>query len=922
MRRPRRSSLAALLPVLACAPLAAQDAPSPPASVPAARATLQPADYGRWETLGNTELSRDGRWLAYEVQRVDGDVALLLRDTRSDSVIRTEHARGASFAPDSRWAAYSIGVPQAEQEKADKAQQVLKARLALVDLRAGTVSVEKDVASHAFSGDGRYLAMRGYAPTGTREHKGYDLVVRDLATGLDHNIGNVAEYAWQPEGALLALVIDAERKAGNGVRLFDPRTGIVRPLDTDTATYTGLAWRRRADDLAVFRVRKSDEFEGETHDVLAWTGLATSRPASHRLAALGYRGLPADTRIVTHRPLAWADDGGTVFVGTAEWERKAPKDTTAAAKDSAAAPEHAGVEVWHAADVDIIPEQKVRAPRDRQRNHLAAWLLEPRRLVALGDDVTEDVTLAASHRMAVGLDGTPYDRDRMFGPAYRDLYVIDVATGERTKVAERIEYQFGPSATGRYLLYLRDDHYWVYDRTTRRHTNLTAQVGAQFINVRDDHTVAQKPPWGNGGWLHDDSAVLLYDEYDIWQVKPDGSGGSRLTDGAAERVRHRRVYLDFEIDRFVDFSRPVYVTLYGDRTKQYGYGRLRRSGGVERLVFDDRNISRLTKARDADVYLYRAEAFDDPPDWFVAGPRLADARQVSETNPFQAEYAWARSELVDYVNARGDSLQAALHYPADYDPARKYPMVVYFYERTSSQLHTFSVPSERTAYNPTVFTQNGYFVLRPDITYRDRNPGLSAVEALLPAVDRVIALGLVDSARVGLVGHSWGAYQTVFTVTQTDRFAAAVAGAPLTNLISMYLSIYWNTGGTDARIFEISQGRMQVPPWEDLDAYMKNSPLFHIERLNTPLLVAFGDKDGAVDWHQGIELYNAARRAGKDMVMLVYEGENHSLAKKPNQIDYHRRIMQWFGHYLKGEPAASWITDGETYLERQKAIGK
>jgi dipeptidyl aminopeptidase/acylaminoacyl peptidase len=105
---------------------------------------------------------------------------------------------------------------------------------------------------------------------------------------------------------------------------------------------------------------------------------------------------------------------------------------------------------------------------------------------------------------------------------------------------------------------------------------------------------------------------------------------------------------------------------------------------------------------------------------------------------------------------------------------------------------------------------------------------------------------------------------------------------------------------------------MEVPFWEDLDAYMRNSPLFSIQQLNTPLLVAFGDEDGAVDWHQGIELYNAARRAGKDMVLLVYEGENHSLAKKTNQLDYHRRIRQWFDHYLKGAPAPDWIARGMT----------
>jgi dipeptidyl aminopeptidase/acylaminoacyl peptidase len=291
---------------------------------------------------------------------------------------------------------------------------------------------------------------------------------------------------------------------------------------------------------------------------------------------------------------------------------------------------------------------------------------------------------------------------------------------------------------------------------------------------------------------------------------------------------------------------------------------------------------------------------------------------VTRTNPFQDRYRWGRSELIDFRNTRGQRLQGALFYPADYEPGRQYPMITYIYETRSPLVHSYSTPSERSAYNTAVWTSQGYFVYQPDIVYRDRNPGLSAVEALVPAVEAVLETGMVDPERVGLVGHSWGGYQTAFVPTQTDIFAAAVAGAPLTELTSMYLSIYWNLGVTDARIFEISQGRMEVPPWEDLESYHANSPVHQIESLNTPMLVAFGDEDGAVDWDQGILFYNAARRAGKDMVLLVYEGENHGLGKRPNQIDYHRRINQWFGHYLKGEPAPDWMATGVPYLEQQE----
>ena len=277
---------------------------------------------------------------------------------------------------------------------------------------------------------------------------------------------------------------------------------------------------------------------------------------------------------------------------------------------------------------------------------------------------------------------------------------------------------------------------------------------------------------------------------------------------------------------------------------------------------------------------------------------------------------------MEFENAWGRRLQGALFYPAGYDPSKRYPMITYIYEIRSPLVHNYYVPSEESEYNPAVWTAEGYFVFQPDIVYRDRNPGLSAVEALVPAVNTVIDMGVVDPERIGLIGHSWGGYQTAFVPTQTDLFAAAVAGAPLTELTSMYLSIYWNFGVTDARIFEISQGRMEVPPWQDWESYDMNSPVHHIESLNTPMLVMFGTEDGAVDWDQGTILYNAARRADKQLVLLVYEGENHNLAEDANQIDYHRRILEWFGHYLKGEPAADWITAGVPYLEQEEGAAK
>jgi hypothetical protein len=144
-----------------------------------------------------------------------------------------------------------------------------------------------------------------------------------------------------------------------------------------------------------------------------------------------------------------------------------------------------------------------------------------------------------------------------------------------------------------------------------------------------------------------------------------------------------------------------------------------------------------------------------------------------------------------------------------------------------------------------------------------------------------------------------------------------VAGAPITNLVSNYGNHHWISGIAETDHIETGQQRMEVPIYEDLQAYIRNSAVYRAHVMKTPLMVMFGDNDGTVHWHQGVELYNIARRAGRNVVLLQYGGEDHGLRKKANQIDYHHRIFEWFDHYLKGTPAVKWITHGERFIDRE-----
>jgi dipeptidyl aminopeptidase/acylaminoacyl peptidase len=211
-------------------------------------------------------------------------------------------------------------------------------------------------------------------------------------------------------------------------------------------------------------------------------------------------------------------------------------------------------------------------------------------------------------------------------------------------------------------------------------------------------------------------------------------------------------------------------------------------------------------------------------------------------------------------------------------------------------------------------------VLVPDIQFRDNDPGVSSKECVLAALEAAVATGVVDREKVGLHGLSWGGYQSAFIITQTNAFKAAVAEAPLTNLVSMYSSIYRDTGIAMQAILESGAGRFTSGYWDNLDAFMRNSPVYHARNVKTPLLLMHNDKDGAVDFNQGIELFNTLRRLKKPVVMLQYKGESHGLAKPANQKDYTVRMREFFDHHLLGKAAPAWLREGVPHLKMEEHL--
>ncbi len=933
-----------------------------------------PADYGQWETLVETGggggrggaagggLSPDGKWFAYGINRSNGNNELRVVAVDGGSPKITAFGTQPAYSSDSKWLAFSIGYSETQADRMRANNQPVRNKLGLMNLSSGEQSVIDDVEAFSFSPTGAWLAMRQYPPeragganaagrgaagggTGGRGGRGgrggaggaddntpgATLVLRQLATGRDTAFGNVSEFAWQDwkhRGTLLAMAISTGDKTGDAVQLFDSQRGSLRVLDSSPASYSNLAWRKDSADLAALKSKTDDTHDGPTYIALAWTHLGESSEAARTYDPTADAKFPAGLRTVTFRRPSWSDDGATVFLGLADWNVKPPAPRRAgrgggsgdSADENAAPDDQPDVDVWHWRDTEVMAHQVKNATQNGRRNMLAAWHIDTGALTRIGNEFTEQIAPLKGGNLGYAAEWKEYAMDRSIGRPSADIYLVDLSTGQRTKLKDKLseDHYLQASPGGRYLLYLENDNWYAVDVKTRAAVNITKNVKTSFVDHESDETVKQKPPFGVAGWTKNDADVILYDKFDLWKISSDGSRATRLTDGAAEQVRHRYVKLDADSE-YIDLDKPVYLSLFGIWTKKSGYAALQPgSTAPQRLVFEDKSVERLAKAADAPVYDYVVESFEDSPNAYIAGADLKDARRITDTNAFQSKYAWGHSELIEYKSSNGTRLQGILDYPAGYEAGKKYPMIVYMYEKLSDGLHRYNAPSERSYYSVSAMTSHGYFVLQPDIVFQKREPGLSVTDCVTAAVKKVQEKGI--TGKVGIVGHSWGGFDASFLATHTNIFAAAVAGAPITDLISNYGNHHWSSGIAETDHIETGQQRMEVPLYEDLQSYIRNSAIFGVSTMTTPLLIEVGDADGTVFYHQGIELYNIARRARKNVVLLVYGGEDHGLRKKADQVDYQRRIFAWFGHYLNDEPAATWITEGESYLDRQREL--
>lgn len=880
-------------------------------------------DYDRWSRIVGTEISNNGNWMAYGLRPNGGDDTLHVISLRNNSEHIIPLAQNASFSNNSKWAAYTVMNDEVTRKKMSKSGDKIYNKAELINLQTGEkYSVERS-ANLEFSEDGNYWVVHREKPdTDKSSHKGSDLIIRNLKDGTVINIGNVSEFSFNKKSTMLAYLVDANDKEGNGVYLKNLNTNVVTTLDSDTVSYTNLSWddenahrtewNLKGTGLAVLKEIKIDSLTHPKTKLLVYQDL-DSKVTPSLLDPDSQPDFPKNMVISANRDLSWSNNGKLIFLGIREQEPKVEMD-----KDTVA-----NVDVFHWKDDRIQTVQERQASRDKQFTYVVSFNTGNSTFNRLTDENMRDLNLSDHDQYMIGRDEKPYMDDINWGVSPADLYRVNLQNGERTLFAENIKRTNGYSPDGRYYLYQnitdRDTVLFVYDVERNTNINISKSAPIQFTDAEHIYP-HESPTYGIAGWTKDGKHVIMNHKYDLWMLALDGSNAINITKGIGEKeqIIFRYETLDND-EEYIDTSNKLILSAFGELTKKDGFYELQIGESPTPLIYEDASFGNLAKARDANRVILTRQTFVDFPDYYQTKTDFKGLKKITDANPQQSEYAWGKRVLVDYENSRGVKLQGTLTLPANYESGKKYPMIVYFYEKMSDRHHQYSMPVYDDRPHMSTYASNGYLVFMPDVDFEFGKPGTSSLDCITSATQKVIDLGYADPDQIGLQGHSWGGYQSSFILTQTDMFATVVTGAPPTNLTSFYNNIYGNTGTNHHGIMEIGQVRMgrNVTPWSNLEDYQRENPMFHAPDIETPFMILHGTDDGAVDWMQGLEFYNAARRLDKEVVLLSYPGEGHHLGREANQIDFQIRMKQWFDHYVKQAPPADWITDGIPFIEKQ-----
>ncbi len=915
---------------------------------------LEHEDVYQWIRMSDVELSRDGEWVAWTEAPDRGDGHLKVTSADGDESWSIPRGQDPVFSGNNRFVLFRI-VPQADSVRQMKLDDVPKKdmpadSLGILSLADGSVIRHADIQSFGVSDEDGALAWWKWTKDASEEltkadsteveepeseeaeseeeeeadeaedtpdkKEGVAMTIHRLGTNASVTVMNVTDARVSPNGDHLTFFRESEDGEDDGVYQVSGNALAESTLASGVGNYVKLALSEDGGQLAFMTNR--DDFEA---DEPAFTLFAGDGSGVEAVAAEGDAGIPDGWWVSENGNLSFSDSGERLFFGTALRPEPEPED------DDILDEEKVVVDVWNWKDPLLQPMQLVRVNQERNRTYRAVVHLDGGTIVQLADKHIQTVSVAGEGDgdVAIGVTNMPYQQEISWDwPTRQDAWIVDVTTGDRTMVLEGVRDSPRLSPDGGYVTWWARDigHWMMMDVESGDMHNVTEGVDASFVNALDDRAY-DPSSYGTAGWTEGDEEFVIYDKYDVWAASPDGSLRN-VTERAGRKagVELRVQVLDFDEPALPTDDDWMLRALNLD-TMDGGFWEVDpKDGDAEPVVMSAHSYRIQAKAEDADAVLFSRESYTEASDLHITDLEFDDPVRLSWLNPQQADFNWGSNQLVEWTSLDGDRLKGILYTPEGFDPSMEYPMMVYFYEKSSRGLHRHIAPSTGgSSINYTFYTSRGYVIFVPDIPYKTGYPGESAMNAIMPGITSLIDQGFVDRDRIGVQGHSWGGYQIAYMVTQTDLFAAAEAGAPVSNMTSAYGGIRWASGMSRMFQYEKTQSRIGGTLWNAQQRYIHNSPLFQADKVKTPVLMMHNDEDGAVPWEQGIEYFVALRRLGNPVWMLNYNGAGHGLSDLDDRRDWQRRMQQFFDHYLMDAPAPVWLADGIPAVMKGKTMG-
>lgn len=571
------------------------------------------------------------------------------------------------------------------------------------------------------------------------------------------------------------------------------------------------------------------------------------------------------------------------------------------------------VEIWNSRD-KWLGEKKKNPQEYFTIDRTAVWNIEKGSVLQITDRNFPSLFLSGDQSKAFIYNPAAYEpQTKMHGDI--DLYAVDLSSGNRWEIERTISQDNLPlpSPDGKFIAYFKDRTLQFYDVANCKRTELNIQESEKFYNQTDmseDHLV-----WGIAGWSDDSRNLLVYDQFDLWKIDPNTKNIVRLTYGRENRQVFRispPLYGNTPAWHPLKNPRPIklskgFILSVKDNTKGFsGFYWWSQDKGCTKVQWSDRKITQTVKTSEG-KFIWLQQRYDSPSE--IMSKSLKENESVIiKTNPQHNKYRWGKAQLIHY-QYKGKSLSGVLYTPFGFEEGSKFPLIVYIYEKQSQQLQNYIKPSLHTSdgFNVPHLLDKGYCILLPDVYYEFGALAESVTGSVLAAVDAAETKMDTKELKAALIGHSFGGYEVNLVITQTDRFAAAVAGAGWSDLVSAYLYLGPTLSIPDYYRTEYDQLRIGSSLYENMDAYLKNSPVLFPQKITTPLMGWTGAEDRHVNALQSMEFFFAMRRLNKESLLLMYPKEGHNLEHKKNQEDLTLRIQQWFDHHLKNCPEKEWM---------------